>query len=90
LLLWVEEAIANFPIDSLPDEQVLQLCDLQLDSQQQDTLSQLLQKNQEGELTPTETQQLDELMQFYRQGMVNKAKALNIAVKRGLRPELDK
>ncbi len=86
LLQWVEDAIANFPIESLSNERVLALCDLQMDSQQQEQLSNLLAKNREGELSHSEQQQLEELVRCYRQGALQKAKALKVAVERGLRP----
>ncbi len=71
---------------SLTDEQVLALTKLQLDRPQQNQLSELLAKNREGTLTPIEKQQLDELMQLYRHGLVRKAEALKVAVARATAP----
>jgi DNA primase len=88
LLQFVEDAIANFPIESLSDEQILTLCDLQITARQQEDLSDLLAKNKEGELNHLEQQKLADLMQCYRQGTLKKAKALKVAVSRGLRPPL--
>lgn len=88
LLQFVEDAIANFPIESLSDEQILALCDLQMTVRQQEEFSDLLAKNKEGALSHLEKQKLAELMQCYRQGTLKKAKALKVAVERGLRSPL--
>lgn len=88
LLEWLGYAVAELPIESLPDEQVLTLCDLMMDTEQQEALSKLLEQNREGQLTEAEVSQLDALMQVYRRGLVRKAKALKVAVGRGLRPVL--
>ncbi len=84
LVEWLDQAVADLPVDSLNDEQVLALTKLQLDKPQQSQLSALLAKNREGTLTPPEKQQLDELMQLYRHGLVRKAEALKATVERGL------
>ncbi|MBX3059292.1 MAG: hypothetical protein KF770_22715 [Anaerolineae bacterium] len=84
LVEWLDHAVADLPISSLNDEQVLALTKLQLDQQQQKQLSELLAKNREGTLAPPEMQQLNELMQVYRHGLVRKAEALKVAVERGL------
>jgi hypothetical protein len=83
-----ERASADLPIETMPDEQVLLLCDSQLSTDQQTALSDLLELNREGQLHAAETQKLDELMQIYRRGLVRKARALQAAVNRGLRPPL--
>ena len=88
LVEWIGDAIAELPIESLPDDQVLALCDLQMDKAQQAQLSELLALNREGDLNPAAASQLDALMQVYRRGLVRKAKALQVAVSRGLRPAL--
>lgn len=88
LLEWINYAVAELPVESLPDEQVLALCDLQMEPQQQETLSELLEGNREGELTEEQVNQLDALMQVYRRGLVRKAKALKVSVSRGLIPAL--
>jgi len=89
LLEWINYAITELPIESLPDEQVLALCNLQMDSQEQENLSDLLVLNREGQLGEDQVYQLDVLMQVYRQGLVRKAKALKVAVSRGLKPALN-
>lgn len=88
LIEWLDRASADLPLESLSDEQILVLCDLQMQPNQQDQLSDLLARNQEGSLTEPEVSQLNELMQVYRRGLVKKAKALKVAVERGLRPAL--
>jgi hypothetical protein len=89
LIEWIDHASADLPIETMPDEQVLLLCDSQLSTEQQTALSDLLERNREGQLHATETQQLNELMQIYRRGLVLKSRALKVAVSRGLRPPLE-
>lgn len=88
LVEWIDRA-ANLPIESLPDEQVLALCDSQMLFDQQAALSELLARNQEGQLSEAETCQLDELMQIYRRGLVRKARSLQVAASRNLRSPLN-
>ena len=81
--------LGHGPVESLPDDQVLALCDTQMDAEQQEELGDLLTRNREGLLSSTERTRLDELMQTYRHGLVRKAQALKVAVERGLRPPLN-
>ena len=78
LVQWIERA-----------KQVLALCDLQMEASEQEVFSDLLARNAEGQLMVAEVRKLDELMQVYRRGMVRKARALKVAVDRGLKPALN-
>jgi hypothetical protein len=89
LIEWIDRASADLPIETMPDEQVLAICNSELSVEQQHTLSDLLEQNREQQLPATELQQLDELMQIYRRGLVRKARALQVSVSRGLRPPLE-
>ncbi|MFB2893358.1 hypothetical protein ACE1CI_10635 [Aerosakkonemataceae cyanobacterium BLCC-F50] len=89
LVEWIDRAINELPVDSLPDEQVLALCDLQMEPEQQETLSDLLAGNREGQLNDAEFKKLDELMQVYRSGLLRKARAFKVAVERGLKPAIN-
>ncbi|MBD2129235.1 hypothetical protein NDI39_03850 [Microcoleus sp. ZQ-A2] len=89
LVEWIDRAVTELPVESLPDEQVLALCDMQMESEQQEVFSDLLAHNREGQLSDTEVKQLDELMQVYRRGLVRKARAMKVAVERGLKPTLN-
>ena len=86
---WLDRAAAEPPVESLADDQVLALCDLQMEAGLQEELSDLLARNREGPLNPTDHDRLEELMQTYRRGLVRKAQALKVAVERGLRPPLN-
>lgn len=88
LLEWMDRAAANPPIESLPDDQVLTLCQLQMNPAQQSELSDLLTRNRETHLSAADQARLDELLNEYRRGMVRKAQALKVAVERGLQPPL--
>jgi hypothetical protein len=88
LIELIDRAINDVPVDSLPNEQILALCNLQMSAQQQKAFSDLQTRNQEAQLNEQEISQLSELMHIYRSGLVRKAQAINIAVKRGLIPAL--
>lgn len=89
LINLLERSIMEILIESLPDEEVLELCEKQLNADQQKRLDSLLTRNREGELQLQELRQLDDLMQIYRQGLVRKARAWKTAVDRGLKPPLN-
>ncbi|HEV3080597.1 MAG TPA: hypothetical protein VGY66_12495 [Gemmataceae bacterium] len=88
LVEWIDRAGAEPSIELLSDEQVLAVCDSELEPAQQEQLSELLAKNREGQVSKAERQQLDELMSTYRRGLLRKAQALRVAVARGLKPRL--
>ncbi|HEY7341419.1 MAG TPA: hypothetical protein VH591_11095 [Ktedonobacterales bacterium] len=89
LLEWLGRAASDVPIESLPDEQVLALADREMSQSEQRELSALLARQREGTQDQVTRHRLDELMASYRRGMVEKARALKVAVERGLRPPLD-
>ena len=88
LAAWLDKMAAELPVESLSDERVLELCDLQMSAAQQAELSDLLAQNREQQLDQNAMMRLEILMRIYRQGMVRKAEALKVAVQRGLRPPL--
>ncbi|MGB3572897.1 MAG: hypothetical protein WBG63_19285 [Phormidesmis sp.] len=88
LLEWLTHSFTEHPIETLPDSQILALCNMQLDKQQQETLNTLTEKQREDSLTPADSQELQFLLGLYRRGLLRKAKALKVAVERGLLPPL--
>ncbi|MFN6513194.1 MAG: hypothetical protein RMY29_001665 [Nostoc sp. CreGUA01] len=84
LLEWIDRAITELPLESLPDAEVLAMCDVQMQAEQQEVFSDLLARHREGQINDLEAHQLDELMQVYRRGLISKARALKVAVERGL------
>jgi hypothetical protein len=84
----VARAVADRAVESLPDEQVVSLCDATIPVSDQDELSRLLAAQQEGALAPADRARLEALMAAYRRGLVLKARALSEAVARGLMPRL--
>ncbi len=76
-------------IKSLSDSEVLALSELQMESEQDLRLSQLLLKQQANTLSETERPELWILMQIYQTLLVKKAAALREAVSRGLREPLE-
>lgn len=78
----------NPAVASLPDAELLTLCDAEMNARQQEDLGQLLEKNREGQLQPAERARFEGLMSLYRRGLVRKAQAIEMAVRRGLRSPL--
>ncbi|MEH2331925.1 hypothetical protein [Nostoc sp.] len=72
------------PVSVLSDEQVLVLTKLQMESEQDARLSELLDLQQSGILTEGDRSELQTLIQVYQEGLLRKATALSEAVKRGL------
>jgi hypothetical protein len=89
LVEWIGRAVADPPVESLRDEELLALCDAALDTARQEELTYLLAGLREAALSESEQTRLDHLMADYRRGLVLKARALREAVARGLRPRLD-
>lgn len=75
-------------LEKLSDTEIIALANLQLAESEQDTLHELLETNGEGELTNLERKYLDDLMEVYNDALLTKAKAMRIAVERGLMPPL--
>ena len=85
LVEWIDRAGAEPSIELLPDDQLLALCDSQLEAAPQKQLSDLLARNRKNQISEAERQRLDELMSIYRRGLLQKAQALRVAVARGLK-----
>ena len=77
------------PVASLSDEEVLALAGAQMEPTQGRRLSELLEKQREGELTEGERSTLLALMQVYNQLWIRQSEALAEAVRRGLRKPLE-
>lgn len=88
LLAWLDQGAGSLPVAALSDEEVLRLCDLQMDAALNEELSALQFLNREGRLDEAGRLRLDELMGVYRRGLLQKAEALKVAVERQLRPPL--
>jgi hypothetical protein len=85
LVEWIRRAGAEPVLELLPDMELLTVCDSHPEPAQQEELSELLERNREGGLLDREKGRLEELMRTYRTGLVRKAKAIKVAVSRGLR-----
>ena len=74
----------------LSDDRVIALTQLQLEPEQDERLSELLDRQQEGIITEAEQIELSSLMQIYQEGLLRKATALKEAVQRRLMEPLNK
>ncbi len=75
-------------ITKLPDSDVLALTKLRMEPQADRRLSELLDRQQAGELTDVEQAELAALMRNYEMGLLRQSQALAEAVRRGLIPPL--
>jgi hypothetical protein len=73
---------------SLSDEEILRRAEMQLNADDDRLLSNLLYKQQAGNLAESERSELDRLMQIYQIQLLRKAQALAEVVRRGLRKPL--
>ena len=76
-------------IAELSDRAVLDLASSTLPAQQDQRLSELLEKQREGELVANEAQELEALMQVYNEGWLRKTAGVVEAVQRGLMNLMD-
>jgi len=84
----LESAVNDIPVECLSDDEVLALSEMKLSDDQDETLSDLLARQREGQLDSEGRRQLSELMRVYESGLLRKAQALRVAVERGLREPL--
>lgn len=85
---FLESAVNETPVESLSDNEVLALSEMQFSADQDALLSELLARQREDQLDAQGRQALDELMRAYEKGLLRKAQALRVAVERGLRAPL--
>ena len=76
-------------IKSLSDREIMAMSELQMESEQDLRLSQLISKQQADTLSEAERPELWSLMQIYQTLLLKKAVALREAVSRGLREALE-
>jgi hypothetical protein len=81
---WIRNALPELDVSTIPDAQIVQMCQLSLSDETQRELSELLARQREGGLPSADVQRLDSIMGEYRRGLVLKAKALAEAKRRGL------
>jgi hypothetical protein len=90
LVGWLQHAADDQWMDSLPEDQLIALAELQLPAEDQAELSELLALNAEDALNPAQRTRLDELMSIYEVGTELKAETYAAAVQRGLKPPLSR
>ena len=77
------------PLDDCSNEEVLTATTVTMPDAEDHRLSELLERQAEGELRPGERGELADLMGLYERLLLRKAKALQEAVRRGLRGPLE-
>ncbi|MDA1018457.1 MAG: hypothetical protein O3A00_28875 [Planctomycetota bacterium] len=83
LVSWLNRG-GDTDLEAMPDNELLVVCDSMMAVEQQEELSEILDRNREGGLDASSRERMKELMTQYQQGLLRKARALKIAVERGL------
>lgn len=76
------------PIETLSDEEVLDISKMMMDKKQSKRFSKLLDYQQARDLTPKEETELEALTQIYQELVLRKAQGLAEAIKRGLKESI--
>ena len=81
---WLDRFVDDLPVEMLPDEDVLALCNFEMNFLQKQELRGLLFAHRARELDDIENERMDDLLRLYRRGVIRRAQALEIAEARGL------
>jgi hypothetical protein len=84
-LLPLSTPASDTPLEKLSDAEVMELADSRMNPAQNARMSELLDKQQAGEILDTEKDELSVLVYIYEQGSLLKAQAIYEAIRRGLR-----
>lgn len=82
---WLDRYANELPVDSLTDDEVLHLCDLEMNLLERQELSVLLAHHRVRDLADDERRRLNDLIHLHRRVLVRKAQAIQVAFLRGLR-----
>lgn len=85
---WIARYSENIPIEMLPDDEVLWLCGYELNPADRHELMSLLACHRDCDLDDAAMARLDTLLERHRKGLIQKSRALHVAVERGLLPEV--
>lgn len=88
-LLPLSTPAGEIPLEKLPDTEVLELADSRMNAAQNARMSELLDKQQAGEILDVEKDELSVLVYIYEQGSLLKAQAIYEAIRRGLRQPIN-
>ncbi len=88
-LLPLSSPAGEMPLEKLPDAEVLELADSRMNAAQNARMSELLDKQQAGEILGPEKDELSVLVYIYEQGSLLKAQAIYEAIRRGLREPIN-
>jgi hypothetical protein len=85
---WISAYADNFPLETLSNQEILTLCDYELNPVYKYELDQLLSRHRDYLLDYAEMARLDEICSLHRKGIVRKSRALQVAAARGLMTNL--
>ena len=86
---WIDRYADDLPVDTLSDDELMRLIAFEMNIIQKQELRNLLYAHRMRKLTDEESTRMDNLLQIYRRGIVRRAKAMEIAIARGLVDEDD-
>jgi hypothetical protein len=85
---WFADIDETTPVEQLSDEDVLVLSEARLNYEQTAEMKLLLARRRINQLDRPGRERLEELMTLYQTTLVLRARALKVAVERGIRPPL--
>lgn len=85
---WVGDYADHMPVDLLPNEEILMLCEYEVNPSHAYELRYLLDSYRERALSDQENTRLDDLLATYRRALVRKSQAIQVAQTRGLTVKL--
>ena len=85
---WFADIDETTPVEQLSDEDVLVLSEARLNQEQTTEMKALLARRRTSQLDRAEHERLEALMTLYQTTLVLRARALKVAVERGIRPPL--
>jgi hypothetical protein len=81
---WIARYADDLPVEALPDDEVLRLCEFEINIIQKQELRKLLYIHHDNALSYTQKTHMDELLQSYRRSIIRQARAIQVASARGL------
>lgn len=85
---WIDRYADEIPVETLTDDEVMALCNQEMDVIQKYELRDLLYSHRARKLSDEESARMDALLQTYRRSIIRRARAMEVATARGLiRPD---
>ena len=81
---WIDRYADEIPVETLSDNEIVALCNQEMNIVQKYELRDLLYSHRARKLSDEESARMDSLLQIYRRNIIRKARAVEVATARGL------